>query len=367
MIRLLFFVFLVLTTLHAENFNSADTNEVNVNPVMSKVLYLNYTERPKRVIKGEIFSVTIKTLATVKNFRDITYRFSNSIGLELLNQTPSREKDAKYFHDTFYFLANKNKVKLPDITASLQSNGATNYRATTLLGDTLNVISLNPKRDFSNIIANYFEVTDYKTTSYNDKYNIIVFVAIAKKSDIKSLKLNNTIKQGIESITESYLDSKITYYAIIEKNIQNFSFSYFNLTKNGFVQVNIPIFVDDDSVTTQSDLKPTNQSHEFIKLIVASAITLFGVIFIIWKKKYIYLIFIIVPLSYIGYIFIPSKDVCINQGSNIYLLPVYNGTIFETTQAQILLQKEGTVKEFTKVKLENDKIGWVKNEDICTN
>ena len=99
---------------------------------------------------------------------------------------------------------------------------------------------------------------------------------------------------------------------------------------------------------------------------IAAVVALVAFIFILFRKKYIYLIFILIPLAYIVYIAAPSKEVCIKVGSKIYLLPVHNGTIFEETSSEYHLQKEGSVKEFTKVKLQNEKIGWVKNEDICS-
>jgi hypothetical protein len=206
---------------------------------------------------------------------------------------------------------------------------------------------------------------EYKTTTYDEQHNIVIFVATATNCDISAFKLQNVYKQGIESITESHFDSKIVYYVVINKEIQNFSFSYFNLEKNKFLLLNIPIIVDDDSVTTQSDLKPIDQSRQRIKMTIAGIIALIAFIFVLWRKKYIYLIFIIIPLVYIAYIAIPSKDVCIKKGANIYLLPVNNGTIFEQTNTIYHLQKEGSVKNFVKVKLKNEKIGWVKNEDIC--
>lgn len=364
MIRLFLFGLLFLITLHADEFVNA--NQADTDSVMPKVLYLNYTKIPKRVIKGEIFSVTIKTLTTVSDVTDISYSLSNSMGLDILSEIPSREKTDKYYFDTFYFLAKQSEIKLPDITASLTSASHISYRNSKIFGKKLNVITLNPKKDFSNIVADSFELVEYKTTSYDNKHNIMLFVATAKNCNIKALHLNNVFKQGVESITDSYLDSRITYYAIIDKTIQNFSFSYFNLTNNKFMQINIPIIVDDDSVTTQSDLKPTNQSHEMIKMLTAASIALIGIIIIVWRKTYTYLILILIPLSYIAYISLPSKEVCIKKDSNIYLLPVDNGTIFETTPTEIQLQKEGSVKEFTKIKLQNDKIGWVKNEDICS-
>ena len=99
---------------------------------------------------------------------------------------------------------------------------------------------------------------------------------------------------------------------------------------------------------------------------IAAGIALIAFLFILWRKKYVYLIFIMIPLAYIIYLSIPQKDVCIKQGSQLHLLPVHNGTIFETTKSQYNLPKEGKVKGFVKVKLHNNKIGWVKNEDICS-
>ena len=367
MIRLLFISLFIFITLRADFFTSTDVNESQVNRVLPKVLYLSYKETPSRVLKGEIFSVTIKTLSTVKNFIDVEYELSNYVGIKPLNYSlPYREIDSKYYYDTFYFLAQEAKVRLPDFTATLIDDEEREFRQTTLEGSELNVITLNPKKNFSNIIADSFELLEYKTTNYDKKHNIVVFMATAKNCDIQSFSLKNIYKQGIESQTESIFESKLTYYAVIDKEIQNFSFSYFNLKENSFKIINIPIIVDDDSVTTQSDLKPKDQSKEMLKMSIAGVVGLFGVLFILLRKKYIYLIFILIPLAYIAYIAVPQKDICIKEGSNIYLLPVYNGTIFETTEAKIYLQKEGAVKGFVKVKVKNERTGWVKNEDICS-
>lgn len=333
---------------------------------LPKVIYLSYDKIPKRVLKGEIFSVTIKSLSTVKDFVDITYELSNEEGVKHLSDFPSRDMDSKYFYETFHFLATADDVRLPDFTATLLDYNDNKYKKTTLEGKRLNVISLNPKEDFSNIIANSFDIIEYKTTAYDDKRNIVIFVATATNCDISAFKLNGVYKQGVESIIESYFDSKITYYAIIDKTVQNLSFSYFNLKKNRFLPIDIPIIVNDDSVTTQSDLKPKNQSHEILKMGVAASVALIAFFMILWRRRYIYLIFIFIPLGYIIYIGMPSKEICIKQGSNIYLLPVNNGTVFETTSTKYKLPKEDEIKNWTKVQLKNQKIGWVKNEDICS-
>ena len=330
----------------------------------NKVLYVKYEEVPQRVVKGEIFNVTLKTLSTVKEFDDIKYKFSNYQGLKILNKTPHRKYSKKHVFDTFYFLATRTRVKLPDIEVSLVAQQ--DYPITHVKGEKLNVITLNPKKNFSNIIANSFELVEFKTTAYDKNHNIIVFVAKASNATINSMKFKTVTKQGIESSEQSYLDSRITYFVVIDKKVENFTFSYFNLKKNRFLLVNIPIVVDDDSVTTQSDLKPKDQSHDKIKAIVAGAVAFVAFIFILFRKKYIYLVFILIPLGYILYIMLPSKEICIKAGSQIHLLPVENGTIFETTSSEYHLLQEGNVEKFVKVQLKNTKIGWVKNEDICS-
>lgn len=339
-------------------------NEQTAEP--TKVLYLSYEKIPTRILKGEIFEVTLKTISTIKNFRDISYNLPNAKGLKLLKNSPNRVVKSQYYYDTFYFVATQDEATLPDFTAILTDQSDRSYPATVLAGEKLNIIPLNPSKDFSNIVAQKFDIAEYKTTSYDASHNIVVFIATAYGCDISSLKLKGVYKQGIESITESHADSKIIYYAIIDKKIESLSFSYFNLTQNRFIPISIPIIVNDDSVTTQSDLKPKDLSNEMLKMGVATVVAIIAFIMYLWKRNRYTLLFIFILLGYILYIGIPSKEVCIKAGTKIYLLPVSNGTIFETTPTEHKLQKEDEIKGWVKVQLENQKIGWVKNEDTCS-
>lgn len=365
--RLLLFLFLLLFySLSANSFFATEENSTLVQEEQQKVLYLSYEEIPKRVIKGEVFSVTIKTLSTVRDYIDVSYSLSNFRGLEVLSEIPERRQSSKYLFDTFYFIAKSENAKLPDFEAKLVTDTYDTYNTTLLTGETLNIISLNPRKNFAHVIANSFELMEYKTSSYDSEHNIVIFVARAFNSDLGAFKLEGIEKQGIESISGDHVEARITYYAVIDKKIENLSFSYFNLHTNDFLQVALPIIVEEDSVVTQTDLKPTDQSKEQIKLAIALGVLLLALVIFIWRRKYIYLILLIFPLAYIVVIMMPTKDICIEKGTNIYLLPLKNGTIFETTTKRMFLQKEGSIKGYMKVKLDNEKIGWVENENICT-
>ena len=329
-----------------------------------QVIYVKYEKIPTRVIQGELSSFTIKSLSTVKNYPKIQYHLSNYSGIKLLERNSTAKHIGKYSYNTFPFLVTNRYPKLPDITASLKDTQA--YDSTTISGAKLTAIKLNPRKDFSYILANSLQLVEYKTTAYDNKNNILVFSLHAQHSYLQATQFKNVMKQGIESINKSTEDAKLTYFVIISKEIENFSFSYFNLLKNKFYSITIPIIVDDDSVVTQSDLKPKNQSHELLKVEVAAGFAFLAFLFILWRKKYIYLLFITLPLAYIAFMLLPAKEVCIKQGSKLHLLPVDNGTIFETTTSKLTLTKEGVAENYTKVKLKNDRIGWVRNEDICS-
>ena len=334
----------------------------------NKVLYLSYEQTPQRIVKGEIFSITLKAIPTRKDFTNIQYTFEDENNVfHLYNATPYRKKKGHFLYDTFYLSALKATTKLPDIDAKLITQQKDeNLTATHLAGEEVKVITLNPKDDFCGIIAHSFALQEYKTTSYDATHNIVVLVATAQQSNLGTMHFNNVHKQGIESLHQKIKQSKITYYVVIPKKIENFTFTYFNLEKNRYVKMAIPIIVDDDSVVAQSDLKPQDQSRQQLKMIIAASIAFIAFAFIIWRKKYIYLIFILLPLGYILSLTLSQKDICIKAHTDIHLLPVDNGTIFETTQTQLTMHKEGAVEHYVKVKLQNNKIGWVKNEDICT-
>ena len=146
------------------------------------------------------------------------------------------------------------------------------------------------------------------------------------------MSFKNVFKQGVESLSKNnVINPKVTYFVVIRKELEKFSFSYFNLQMNKFTNITIPIVVDDDSVTTQTDLKPKDQSKEKLKVNIAIGVALSILVFTIFRRRFIYLVLVIFPIAYIAYISIPAKDVCIKMGTNIHLLPVNNGTIFETT------------------------------------
>jgi hypothetical protein len=360
--QIFFLIFALFFSLSAE-----DVFDENDTPVVSQhILYSYYDYVPKRIFKGQIFPITIKTLSTEKNFEEISYEFYNGSGVRLLNEKPVTKEKDHYFYHTFYFASTSKNVKTPDITISLVYSKYIKDELVFLKGKRLKVVSLNPPKDFANIIANNFYMTQYKTNQYSDRENISVFSLEADFSVITDFHLGDYV-QGIESNTSDIKHSSMTYYVIIPKGLEQLEFSYFHLPSKKFKKIIMPIILDDDSVSTQSNLTPKDHRHTQIKLYIAITVAFISLILFILRKRYFYLIIVVLAAVYALYVSIPIQNACVKKGSSIYLLPMSNGTVFEVTSKKKIFEIEGSIDGYIKVKLHNNKIGWIKNENLCSN
>lgn len=330
----------------------------------SSGIVLEYSNTPSRLYIGEIFPLTLKLTPTDIASGNIEYTLQGEEGIRIFSQTPIRSIKGDAVYDTFYFLVQSSTIRFPDITATATSTGALSNELT---GLSLNASSLNPPSTYANVLADSFKVIDYKTTAYNQESNIVVFTVKATRCNIATFSLVNAIKQGFESKIPNVAESTMTYYAIIPNSEQTLDFTIFNLKKNRYESISIPIVVDDDAVSTQSDLSPTDARHTELKV---GAAAIFGVIFIslfYWRRSKWYLYASVLPLFYVVFALLPNSSVCIKKDSPVYLLPIKNGTIFETTSEEEKLEVENTVGEFMKIHLKNNKVGWVHERDLCSN
>ncbi|HHH72343.1 MAG TPA: hypothetical protein ENL04_00765 [Sulfuricurvum sp.] len=329
-------------------------------------LYSTLYAKPDRLLRGEIFAVTLRSIVTANDYKTLGYRFSGGEGVRLLGKEPERTIHDRTLYDTFYFKATGRRVVLPDITPYLNFGLSYAADAPIIRGTTVNTTVLNPPKDFCGVLADRLTITHTKTTVYDKAHNILVFMADANRSDLRDFKLQSVPQQNFESTVTGPHASSMTYYAVLPNTVETLRFSYFNLQTQQYEPVRIPIDVDEDMVSTMSDLKPVEHGHDYQKAILFSAAALVLLLAALWKRSLFLLLIALAAGAYAAWLSIPLRDVCIKKGTPIFLLPMRNATIFEITPVQYELQKQGHIKGFTKVRLLNNKIGWVKDEDTCT-
>lgn len=335
--------------------------------IQAKRLYQSYHELPKKLFKGQVFTLTIKALSTNENYKSLDYDFSNEEGITLLSEEKAHALISPYFYDTFYFQVTGNSVRIPDVTTSLEFNNDSEALSETIRGHTIQTIRLNPENDFCGVLAEEFRILEYKTKQYDNQNNIVVFSAEAKMANLKDFSLKAAVKEGIDGHIENLPYSTLTYYAVVSKQFSELKFVYFDIKNHRFHDVIIPIIVSNDRVSTQSDLAPTQNTHTLPKILIAAAASVLGLALFFYRRKKFYLILFLVPLFFIAKLSIPTEYVCISQGAKLYLLPLRNGTIFEEIPSRFTTESLGESQGFTKIRMPNKQIGWVKNENICSN
>lgn len=344
-----------------------ETEETVEEEIQAKLLYQSYYELPKKLFKGQVFTLTIKALSAKKGYERLDYNFSNGSGLTLLSDEKERKINSPYFYDTFYFQVTGNRVRIPDVKTSLIFKDESGSLNETLRGERISTVRLNPEKDFSQVLAENFNILEYKTSQYDNQHNIVVFSAEAKMANLNDFSLQAADKEGIDAYEQELPYSKFTYYAVVSKQLNELKFTYFNLNTRRFQDVVIPIIVINDRVSTQTDLAPTQNTHVFAKIIAAGLVSAVGIVLFIYRRKKLYLLIVILPLFFIAKLSVPIKHVCVKEDSNIYLLPMKNGTIFEKVPFRFTTESLGEAENFTKIRMQNNQIGWVQDENLCKN
>lgn len=377
--RFLLLAFLTLSTLlFADDLNQtrtafdADDNissETNNSAMLSEEdLYLSYEVLPKRLYEHQVFSLTVKIVNTNKDNQAIWRAYGAMEGVKLLSKKPITSYDNYTIYDTYYFQVLAPTFKLPDFFYKLTRSDQERYKPKRLPGKYMTAVQLQYNQDFSHLLAESFEISGYKTTNYDNTHNIIVFSVKTRMGNVEDFNLTIALNQGFESAVYELPETRMTYFAVIPKHLRHVNFSYFDINSSHYISQSIPIEVNDDSVSTQMDLAPTQYTHTVAKIIIASGLALLGLIlYLIKRKKRYFFIIALAPILYLSWVYFPKERLCIKADAKVHLLPMKHATIFKKSSIVEHLQKLGKVGEYNKVLLTNGNIGWIKNEDICEN
>jgi hypothetical protein len=154
------------------------------------------------------------------------------------------------------------------------------------------------------------------------------------------------------------------FHTIIPNNKEEFKFKYFNLIEDNFKYISIPIVVKDSSVSTQIDLNPKDSPFRKYKIILYGSLFLLFLIIYIWRKRFSYVLVVVIFGGLFLYEIKPIGKVTVKGDVKIRILPTKNSTIILKTTSKIKAEKILQRNGFIKIIFNNNKIGWIKNEDI---
>ncbi len=354
--RYILFIFLFISTLWAGG--------VDKNIPKENVIFLSYIQKPDRVYVNQIFKVKIKAIIAINSFDKLDTAFKKAINSKVINpKNPWKKLDKHIYTNEFYIKATSKNALLPIVSVYILKNGK-KIAIKSLKPFELEIIQLKKDDIFSGVVASDLKVTKSKTTKFDKKSNILVMEIEAKEANIRDFKVQNSIKDGIDSYKINLPNSKIFYFAIIPKSQKEFIFSYFNTHKNRFEKLTIPLKLLDEDTSTQLGLNPKASKISMYKNIALVVVALLSLIIFIFRRKIIYLLIFVAIAIYLYMFYNPLDTVVLQKDTKIRILPTYNSTIFHITDKKVLAEKLNSTKEYVKVLLPNDKIGWVKKGDI---
>lgn len=378
-------VFLFLTSLlFANEFVNKESsafgtpiNKQTAKPVKryvgSKNLYLSYINYPKHIYKNQRFEIEVKALITRKNYDYIQTRFLNGRNMIPLNPKEKWKKStnsSNVYTNKFYFKAYENKFRMPTIEVRLyKSKRLIETRRISGLDVTFSEIAKSDER-FTNVIAKDFKIITSKTKQYTNKQALTIIDIVSNHSNLEDFYIKGIKEQGITVIEDKYPNQHVIYYLIIPIHKKSIVFNYYNTRDNKFEKIILPITLDEELVSTQTDLNPNNSSFEFYKKIAVGVLAVLLLILFAWKRKYIFLVlFLITAIIFILFA-MPNKTVKLKANSVVYILPTKNSTIFQKTKNEIIVEDMKRKNNFVKIMIgsgDNKFIGWVKEKDVIKN
>ncbi|APW64624.1 hypothetical protein LPB137_01595 [Poseidonibacter parvus] len=342
---------------------------LSVNLFAAKNLYVSYKEIPKKVYKNQKFQIKLKALITTKNFDYITTSFSNSKNIKVLNPKSKWVNTSGANYETnFFFKVGTGSFKLPRFSVKLIKNG--NVIETTNLGGrniTYSDIATDDER-FSNIIAKDFKLKAYKTKQYNNKESLTIIDVDALNSNLEDFKIKGIEEQGTSELNDNYPNQNLIYYLVLPIHKKKIEFNYYNTATKSFVTVTVPLILQNELVSTQTDLNPNDSSFEKYKKMALVVILVLFILLYIWKRNKIYLIISIILLIVSVIYLMPNRTGIVKKDSYIYILPTDKSTIFFQLKNEEKVEVLNKKREFIKVMgIKNKFIGWIKEENLGKN
>ena len=326
--------------------------------LLSATSEYKYSYVPKKVYENQLFPITIIGIGDTGT--DIpTFTFDTSSHTQALFSEPLVIRNGNDSFYTFYFHAKTTDIRVPPLSISSTSIEAT------FPSQNIFINTLKKREDFCSVLAADMKIKNSQISNYDEKNHIVTLSMEAFEANIEDMTLNGVIESGVENIARHFAKVSAEFYVVVPVEKKQLKFTYFNTIKKQYVFLEVPIVLEDASVTTQSDLNPKEDSFEKLKRYGLMTLVGFFLLMFLFKRDFFYLVFGVISFITLLTLYIPHKKICVQQGAPLYILPTATSTtstkIDEKLDTLLLGEREG----YKKVEYKEGIIGWIKNEDLC--
>jgi len=312
----------------------------NEHLILSKFQNIN-----KFYYNHQIVHLTLKTISAQKG--NIVIKSNYPIEV---NTTTN--DNITYFSNISFELNNT----FPEFNVSLENNGVTLDE----IGINVNseIRNLTPPKNFCGVLAKEINITHPALSDYNEDTNILYFDVSFKDANDKEFTFNKKVDFSLKD--KNSTTSLYSYSALVPKNQNSFVISYFNTLTNKYEKIPINVRLDNEQVSTQTDLNPVNKTKIYIIDGVLGSLILLWLLLYYYRRKIFYLVLIVLTIASLIFLNWPKPEITLHVGEKVHILPFNNSTVFVIiaipTKVKVLNERNG----YKQIEL-NNKIGWVKD------
>jgi hypothetical protein len=318
-----------------------------------------YSYMPKKVYENQLFPVTV--IDTTHRNDQPQFEFDTSSDIQPLFKKPLVVRNGNDRFYTFYFKASKIDVHIPRLFIVSDSHDIS------LDPQTIPLVSLKNREDFCAVLAADMKIKNHQVSNYDENHHLVTLSLEAFEANLEDMKLNNVEESGIEHLKRDHAKVEAEFYVVLPQDQRLLKFTYFNTIKKQYVFLEVPVELEDASVTAQSDLNPKEDSFDKLKKYTFIILVLFFFLMFLIRRDFFYLVLGVVSLITLLTFYIPHKQICVKQGATLYILPTKTSTISTKVDQKFDTMLLGERDEFKKVEYKKGIIGWIKNEDLCKN
>jgi len=321
----------------------------------------SYSYIPKAVYQNQLFPVSIH----IKHYNPkdkLHFEYDNMSLVQPINNNPVIvvNQDEAFF--TFYFKVNTTKPTLEIPTLAIWNLNQTYV----LNAQEIKVKKLNTKDalDFSGVLASKFRINSVKIDPYDTKHILVTLALEASEANLEDMHILNVIDDGIENIKRDGSNVSADYYFIVDSNLDKIKFSYYDTIKKEFKSKTIDIKKYKNRVIN-TQLNPKELSFDKVKKYFLISITvIFALMFLLTKDK-LYLFIFVLSGALLFYIYFSNKNICIQEGASLYILPTKNSNISLRVDDKIERRVIKEYNNFYKIEYKNSVTGWIKKDELC--
>ena len=328
-------------------------------PLSAQTEY-RYSYVPKQLYAGQVFPVTVLA-ENADPAHPPTFRFDPKVQVRPLEEKPLRVGNGKDLFYTFYFKADKDDFRLPDLYIQ-EAN-----RTLRLPGHLIPVRKLTapPEERFCGVIASDLKIKTSQVSTFDDKNNLISLSIEAHEANLEDMAIPGVVESGIEKLTRRGSLVIAEYYFVLPENVPEITFGYYNAIKQQFVPLKVSTSYQHKQVAAQVDLNPKDSGFTKFKKYTFGILSLFFLLMFLLYRDYFYLVLLIIAVLILLTFFTPMRKVCIREGAPLYILPTATSTVGTTINRDIRLPVLHQYHHYYKVQYKHGITGWIKDEDLC--